>query len=108
MLVEIQSCKVSTKKGMIENAFSCVYDHIKSDVIQKGLVIKLTDLKKLYNDNLPQSDDEVTDKITGYNLRLKIQSCPYLKDNIDFSSSKFKETLVFCSSSESMKTPVRS
>lgn len=79
---------------MIEKAFGCVYDRIKTDVIQKGQVIKLADLTKLYNDNLSQSDDDAAVKIMGHNLRLKIERCPHLKDSIDFSSSQCRHISV--------------
>ena len=39
---------------------------------------------------------------------MKIGQCPDLIDSVYFSSNRYKDTLIFCTSSESLKTTVRS
>ncbi|CAJ1061365.1 hypothetical protein XNOV1_A011600 [Xyrichtys novacula] len=95
----------STKKAMISKAFTQVYDHIQTEIIQKGQVVKLAYLKDLYNDTLRKFEGSAS-PITAHNPRQKIECHPNLKDSVDFLSCPFKNMLVFCRSQESMTTTV--
>ncbi|KAL2095547.1 hypothetical protein ACEWY4_007695 [Coilia grayii] len=100
--------EIATKKALISTAFTRVHDHIKTEVIEKGQVVKLAHLTALYNETLTEFRETAVAEITSHNLRQKIECCPDLKDCIDFSSCPFKDTFLFCNSLESMKTTVRS
>lgn len=100
--------EIATKKALISKAFNRVLDHIKTEVIEKGLVVKLAHLTALYNDTLTEFGNATVAEITSHNLRQKIECCPDLKDCIDFSSCPFKATFLFSKSIESMKMTVRS
>ena len=84
-----------------------MHDHIKTELIQKGKVIKLAHLTILYNDTLTEFGEAAVAEITSHNLRQKIECCPDLKDCIDLSSSPFKDTFLFSTSLESMRVRVR-
>ena len=91
---------------MDANALACVYDCVRSEVIHKGKVVKLKDLKNLYNNNV--STHNKVNEVTSNHFRRKLESHPEFTDIIDFSSSPYKETLIFCKSTENMKSTVRS
>lgn len=65
------SAEIAAKKALISKAFSRVHDHIKTEVIQKGQVIKLAHLKILYNDTMTEFGEAAVAEITSHNLRQK-------------------------------------
>ena len=105
---QLDAASGSSKKDAIQKAFTQVCDHINAEVILKGQVVKLVSLTTLYNDTLKQFGECAASQITSSNLRQKIESCPVIKDSVEFSSDTYKETLLFSKCQESMKTTVRS
>lgn len=66
----------ASKKALISKAFTRVHYHIKTEVIKKGQVVKLTHLKALYNETLTEFGEAAVVEITSHKLRQKNRMLP--------------------------------